>query len=63
MSIGMSPFHVLYGYDALTFADMVFGYVALAMGMGRTEARVFGTARAHPQIFRGRRVGDGKCRK
>ena len=26
MSIGMSPFIELYGYDALTFYDMVFGY-------------------------------------
>ena len=25
MSIGMSPFRALYGYDALTFADMIFG--------------------------------------
>ena len=25
MSIGMSPFQALYGYDALTFGDMVFG--------------------------------------
>ena len=25
MSIGMSPFRELYGYDALTFYDMVFG--------------------------------------
>ena len=25
MSIGMSPFRSLYGYDALTFADMIFG--------------------------------------
>jgi len=26
MSIGMSPFRALYGYDTLPFADMVFGY-------------------------------------
>ena len=25
MSIGMSPFRALYGYDALTFVDLVFG--------------------------------------
>ena len=25
MSIGMSPFRELYGYDALTFSDMIFG--------------------------------------
>ena len=25
MSIGMSPFRALYGYDALTFSDMIFG--------------------------------------
>jgi len=25
MSIGMSPFRALYGYDALSFADMIFG--------------------------------------
>ena len=25
MSIGMSPFRSLYGYDALTFYDMIFG--------------------------------------
>ena len=25
MSIGMSPFRALYGYDALTFDDMIFG--------------------------------------
>ena len=25
MSIWMSPFRELYGYDALTFADMIFG--------------------------------------
>ena len=25
MSIGMSPFRELYGYDALTFLDMIFG--------------------------------------
>ena len=25
MSIGMSPFKALYGYDALTFSDMIFG--------------------------------------
>ena len=25
MSIGMTPFGDLYGYDALTFADVVFG--------------------------------------
>ena len=25
MSIGMSPFRELYGYDTLTFVDMVFG--------------------------------------
>jgi len=25
MSIGMTPFHALYGYDALIFADMLFG--------------------------------------
>ena len=25
MSIGMPPFRALYGYDATTFADMVFG--------------------------------------
>ena len=24
MSIGMSPFRALYGYDALTFSDMIF---------------------------------------
>jgi len=26
MSIGMNPFRALYGYDALTFADIVFGH-------------------------------------
>ena len=25
MSIGMSPFKALYGYDALTFVEMIFG--------------------------------------
>ena len=25
MSIGMSPFRALYGYDALVFSDMIFG--------------------------------------
>ena len=25
MLIGMSPFKALYGYDTLTFSDMVFG--------------------------------------
>lgn len=25
MSIGMTPFRALYGYDALSFADVVFG--------------------------------------
>ena len=25
MSIGMSPFRALYGYDANTFADLIFG--------------------------------------
>ena len=25
MSIGMSPFKELYGYDALTFVEMIFG--------------------------------------
>ena len=25
MSIGMSPFKVLYGYDAITFVEMIFG--------------------------------------
>ena len=25
MSIGMFPFRALYGYDALTFIDMIFG--------------------------------------
>lgn len=24
MSIGMTPFHTLYGYDALTFVDVIF---------------------------------------
>ena len=25
MSIGMTPFRALYGYEAMTFADVVFG--------------------------------------
>ncbi len=27
MLIGMSPFRALYGYDALSFSDMIFGYI------------------------------------
>jgi hypothetical protein len=26
MSIGMSPFRALYGYDSLTFMEITFGY-------------------------------------
>ena len=37
MSIGVSPFRALYGYDALTFADMVFGDSRAPMAKDRIQ--------------------------
>ena len=37
MSIGMSPFIELYGYDALIFFDMIFGGIRAPKSKDRVE--------------------------